>query len=82
MLARNINIPEIKFMPFKGKGSKATKAPKRILPAPLTTYLPQRNTIIDWLYRAQSTLNFSKSTLFLGISLLDKLLTLKMPLID
>lgn len=80
MLARNLNIPEIKFMPFKGKGSKPTQVPKKTIPAALTAYLPERNTTIDWLYRAQSILNFSKSTLYLGIALLDKLLTLKMPL--
>ena len=82
MLAQNIHVPELKFMPFKGKGSKATQAPRKTLPAALTADLPQRNSIIDWFYRAHTTLQFSKSTLFLGIALLDKLLTLKMPLAD
>ena len=82
MIARNLNIPEIKFMPFKGKGSKPTQTPRKTLPAAITASLPQRNTTINWLYRSQSILNFSKSTLYLGIALLDKLLTAKMPLND
>ena len=36
--------------------------------------MSQRNAVIDWIYRAQKTLEFSRSSLFLGIALLDKLL--------
>ena len=82
MIARNLNIPDIKFIPFKGKGSRPTQTPRKTLPPSITASLPQRNSTINWLFRAQSTLNFSKSTLYLGIALLDKLLTLKMPLED
>lgn len=82
MIARNLNIPEIKFMPFKGKGSKPTQTPRKTIPAALTDSLVQRNTTIDWMFRAHLTLNFSKSTLYLGIALLDKLLACKMGLSD
>jgi len=82
MIARSLNIPDIKFIPFKGKGSKATLTPRKTLPTSITDSLSQRNTTINWLFRAQSTLNFSKSTLYLAIALLDKLLTLRMPLED
>lgn len=82
MIARNLNIPEIKFMPFKGKNPKPTQVPRKTLPAAITAALPQRNRTIDWLFRSQSILNFSKSTLYLGIALLDKILTAKMSLTD
>ena len=82
MIARSLNIPDIKFIPFKGKSPKPMQTARKSLPSSIAASLPQRNATIDWLFRAQSTLNFSRSTLFLGIALLDKLLTLRMPLED
>jgi hypothetical protein len=82
MIARNLNIPEIKFIPFKGKNSQPQQAAKKTLPRQISDALPLRNAAIDWLYRAQGTLHFSRSTLFLGIALLDKLLTQGMPLTE
>ena len=80
MIARNLNIPEIKFIPFKSKSVNNTTTPRKTLPSQITRFLEERNSIIDWLYRAQQTLKVSRSTLFLGISLLDKLVTQGMPL--
>jgi hypothetical protein len=82
MIARNLNLPEIKFIPFKGKASQTPSAHQKTLPQQITDSLPQRNLTIDWLYRAQNSLQFSRSSLFLGIALLDKLLTQGLPLSD
>lgn len=56
--------------------------PQNSLPSSLTSGLPQRNTVIDWLYRSQLLLHYSRSTLFMAISLLDKLLIRDWPLND
>ena len=80
MIARNLNIPEIKFVPFKAKNSSNNTTPRKTLPSQITRFLEERNLIIDWLYRSQQTLKVSRSTLFLGIALLDKLVTKGMPL--
>ena len=45
-------------------------------------FLPQRNAVIDWIYRAQKILGFSRSTLFLAIALLDKLISFDLPPTD
>ena len=75
MIARSLNIPEIRFIPFKNKSSTHVPQTNKTLPSQLTTHLTQRNQIIDWLYRAQYAINCSRSTLFLSIALLDKLIT-------
>lgn len=82
MIARNLSIPEIKFIPFKNKPQAKVQTVKKSLPAQIVNALADRNSTIDWMYRCQHTLNFSRSTLFLGIALLDKLLTSGMPLND
>jgi len=50
--------------------------------AALNRFLPQRNAVIDWIYRAQKILGFSRSTLFLAIALLDKLISFDLPPTD
>lgn len=82
MLARNINIPEIKFISHKKQTSLNSNNTKKTVPSQLTNSLTQRNTSIEWFFRCQYNLKFSRSTLFLGIALLDKLLTFGMPLND
>lgn len=74
MIAENLNIPDIRLIPFKNKTSSNHSPSLNAALAPLTRVLAQRNFTIDWLYRAQQTLKFSRSSLFLGIALLDKLL--------
>lgn len=73
---------EIKFMTFKSKLSTSNYSCKPSPVDPLMKVLVQRNAVIDWIYRAQRTLSFSRSSLFLGIALLDKLLINGMPLND
>lgn len=82
MIARNLSMPDIKFIPFRNRPQQTNQPLKKRLPAQLTDCLAQRNFAIDWLYRAQQTLRFSRGSLFLGVALLDKLLTLRMPLTD
>jgi len=71
---------EIKFATFKSKISNNHYSSKSPAVGPLVKVLEQRNAVIDWIYRAQRALSFSKSSLFLGIALLDKLLINGMPL--
>lgn len=82
MIAQNLNIPDIRFIPFKNKTSPNQPHLKKSVLTPLTRVLPQRNAVIDWLFRAQKTLAFSRSTLFLAIALLDKLLAYGLGLTD
>lgn len=82
MIAQNLNIPDIRFVPFKNKNSPNHNNHKKSFLTPLTRVLPQRNATIDWLFRAQKTLGFSRSSLFLGIALLDKLLCYGIALAD
>lgn len=82
MIAQNLNIPDIRFIPFKNKNNNPHTNIKKSFLTPLTRVLPQRNSAIDWLYRAQKTLTFSRSSLFLAIALLDKLLCLGIALTD
>lgn len=82
MIAQNLNIPDIKFMPFKNKPKGSTINNKNSVVAPLVKALTQRNATIAWLYHAQRVLKFSRSSLFLGIALLDKLLARGMSLTD
>jgi hypothetical protein len=82
MIAQNLNIPDIRFIPFKNKNNNVHNNLKKTFLTPLTRVLPQRNSVIDWLYRAQKTLAFSRSSLFLAIALLDKLLCLGIALTD
>ena len=80
MIARNLGMPDIKYIPFKEKAKNGVQTTKKALPVQIVDSLAQRNIVIDWFYRAQLNLRFSRSTLFLGIALLDKLLTLGMNL--
>ena len=82
MIAKNLNIPDIKFITFKNKNSSKNNQSQNKVPQSLLNALAQRNLTIQWLYRAQRTLQFSKSTLYLGIALLDKLLSKGMALTD
>ena len=82
MIAQNLNLPEIKFMPFKGKSQGSSNNSKNSILAPILKAISQRNSAISWLYHAQHVLKFSRSSLFLGIALLDKLLSRGMSLTD
>jgi len=65
---------EIKLIPHKNKLMSSplfNRKPQILL---LTRALPQRNSVIEWIYHAQQVLTFSKSTLFMAIATLDKLL--------
>jgi hypothetical protein len=65
---------EIKLLPHKNK-LKSSPHFNRQAPILLPTkVLSQRNLIIEWIYHAQKVFTFSKSTLFLAIATLDKLL--------
>lgn len=57
--------------------SKASSLPVGLKPAPQQQSVPcppMRRQCVGWLYRAQANLHFSRSTLFLAFSLLDRLL--------
>lgn len=82
MIAKNLNMPDIKFIPFRNKNTSQPSNSNFKVPQSLLNALPQRNLAIEWLYRAQQLLQFSKSTVYLGIALLDKLLTKGMKLND
>lgn len=82
MIAQNLNIPDFKFMSFNNQLQGSTVNTKSSLVGPLVKVLAQRNATINWLYHAQKTLKFSRSSLFLGIALLDKLLACGMSLTD
>lgn len=71
---RNSLIENIRHIPARSKHSLPKTCPKTL---PLTQPLPIvhfRTTAVEWLYRAQRNLQFSRSTLFLALGLLDKLL--------
>lgn len=74
MIAQNLNFPNLKHTNFKQKNSQVSSPSKPSVLAPLTNVLTQRNAVIEWVYRAQKTTGFSRSSLFLAIALLDKLL--------
>ena len=74
MIAQNLNMPNLKHTTFKPKMTQVSSPSKASVLAPLTSVLTQRNLVIDWLYKAQKTTGFSRSSLFLGIALVDKLL--------
>jgi hypothetical protein len=82
MSSISTQISEIKFITLKTKPVCLQQPPKNTPLAALTNSLSQRNAVIDWLYRAQKACSFSRSSLFLGIALLDKLLIKGMPLND
>jgi hypothetical protein len=73
MSTLSLKPSQIKFSTFKSKLS-ANHSPNSTPIGPLTKVLPQRNAIIDWIYNAQSVLSFSRSSLYLGIAILDKLI--------
>lgn len=82
MSTLSIHNSDIKFVTYKSKLSNFNHSKKTSPISPLTKFLPQRNAIIDWIYRAQNALSFSRSSLFLAIALLDKLLIKGLPLND
>jgi len=82
MSTLSIHNSDIKFATYKTKLSNFNHSKKSSLGSHLTKFLPQRNAIIDWIYRAQKALSFSRSSLFLAIALLDKLLIKGLPLND
>lgn len=82
MSSLSMQSSEIKFVTFKSKLSNFNHSKKPSPVSPLTKYLPKRNAVIDWIYNAQHTLGFSRSSLFLGIALLDKLLIYGLSLND
>ena len=82
MIAKNLLGAEVKLILLKNKFSQPLNSNRALAFAALSKVLPQRNYVIDWLYRAQRTLSFSRSSMFLGIALLDKLITFGVPLTD
>jgi hypothetical protein len=82
MIARNIQLPEIKLNAPKGKALSTSNTPANTFLNSLSRVLSQRNWTIEWMYTVQKTLGFSRSSLFLGIALLDKLIARGLPLSD
>lgn len=74
MMNLKLHNLEIKLLPQKNKAVNSAPSSKQSPVAFLTKNLPQRNWVIDWIYRAQNILTFSRSTLFLAIATLDKFL--------
>lgn len=71
---RSSLIENIRHIPARSKYSLPKTCPKTLpLTQPLPT-VPFRTTAVEWLYRAQRNLQFSRSTLFIALGLLDKLL--------
>lgn len=73
-VVRNSLIENIRNIPARSKHSLPKTCPKS---SPVTNPLPNcplRTQSVEWLYRAQRNLNFSRSTLFIALGLLDKLL--------
>lgn len=71
---RNSLIENIRHIPARSKHSLPKTCPKSVplaQPVPACSY---RTSCVDWLYRAQRNLQFSRSTLFIALGLLDKLL--------
>jgi hypothetical protein len=58
----------------KPKLTSLSSSLKTVHQQPLAPCPPMRASCVGWLYRAQSNLHFSRSTLFLSFSLLDRLL--------
>lgn len=56
MSTLSMQSSEIKFVTFKSKLSYLNHSTKPSPVAPLTKVLPQRNSVIDWIYRAQHIL--------------------------
>lgn len=87
MFAQNIQNCDSHFLP-KPTSALTHSHPNTHTPhrasvfAALNRVLPQRNAVIEWLYRAQKILGFSRSTLFLSIALLDKLIAHNLPPTD
>jgi len=75
MKVRN-NFPlEIRYIPSKGKHTiQSPQSPRKSAITPIIQALKQRNQVIESMYRAQQNLQFSRSSLFLGVGLLDKLI--------
>lgn len=71
---RNSLIENIREIPARSKHSLPKTCTKT---TPVTTPLPvcpMRTQGVEWLYRAQRNLRFSRSTLFIALGLLDKLI--------
>ena len=70
---RNSLIENIRHIPARSKHSLPKTSPKTPLSPPLPAS-SMRTSCVEWLYRAQRNLQFSRSTLFIALSLLDQLL--------
>jgi len=46
MIARNLNIADLKFIPFRKQVAQDNTIPKKVVPSQLTDALTQRNTTI------------------------------------
>lgn len=71
---RNSLIENIRHIPPRSKHSLPKTCPKTV---PVTQSIPSndfRTLSVEWMYRAQRNLQFSRSTLFIALGLLDKLL--------
>ena len=71
---RNSLIENIREIPARSKHSLPKTCPMSVpLSKPVST-CSYRTSSVEWLYRAQKNLQFSRSTLFIALGLLDKLL--------
>jgi len=71
---------QYKYTPFLVQQPILKDQDQMSIITPLIAVLSQRNNIIESIYKAQKSLSFSKSTLFLAIGILDKLICLDLPL--
>lgn len=71
---RNSLIENIRHIPARSKHSLPKTCPKTPNPSNPLPDNSYRTLSVDWLYRAQRNLQFSRSTLFIALGLLDKLI--------
>lgn len=69
-LSENYKCTQTKNKPSRLSSASKNQPSQQLVPCP-----PMRQQCVNCLYRAQENLHFSRSTLFLTFSLLDKLLT-------
>lgn len=68
-------LQDIKYIPTQKHQSIVKTEAKIAMTSVLKVHqLPQRNKSIEWLYRSQLNLHYSRSTMFLAVGLLDQLL--------
>lgn len=71
---RNSLLQNVKYIPPRTKNSLPKASCRTTTETKIIPCSPLRSDCIEWLYRAESNLHFSRSTLFIALGLLDKLL--------